>query len=61
MPRYQNENTDQIVEYDEPDPRLEALDNWHRLDDDPTPKPDAPAPAKAPAKPAPRRTRSRRS
>lgn len=47
MPKYRNDNTGDIVEYDEPDPRLEALPNWQRIDE-PEPKP-------APAKKAPQR------
>lgn len=57
MPKYRNANTDDVVEYDQPNPRLEALDNWSRVDEpkhaakpEPEPEPDA--------KPAPRRRKS---
>jgi hypothetical protein len=32
MPKYQNSNTGDIVEYNRPSPRLEMLPNWTRLD-----------------------------
>ncbi|MEU6342214.1 hypothetical protein ABZ883_14880 [Streptomyces sp. NPDC046977] len=31
--RYHNENTGDVVEYDEPSARLDALSNWRRVDD----------------------------
>lgn len=53
MPKYRNANTDDVVEYDEPNSRLEALPNWQRIDE---PKPE-PRPADPPAPPR----RARRS
>ena len=32
MPKYENSNTGDVVEYEQPSPRLEALPNWTRLD-----------------------------
>lgn len=34
MPTYRNHNTGDVVERDDRDPRLEALDNWERIGDD---------------------------
>lgn len=40
---YWNQNTGQIARFDEPDPRLELLENWHPIDpavtDEDAPKP----------------------
>jgi len=44
MARYRNRNTGDVVEYDEPNARLEALDNWERLD---RPEPKAKATKKS--------------
>ncbi|HZF92073.1 hypothetical protein [Streptomyces sp.] len=42
MIRYHNHNTGQVVERETEDARLEALDNWQRLEGDETPEPTAP-------------------
>lgn len=53
MPKYLNSNTNDVVEYDQPNPRLERLDNWSRIDEPkPGPKPEPEA------KPASRRRKS---
>ncbi|MFF9199964.1 hypothetical protein ACF09L_32635 [Streptomyces sp. NPDC014779] len=57
MPKYQNSNTGDVVEYDEPRPRLEALENWTRLDPEPGPEQQLAPPAdptERPAKNAPK-------
>lgn len=55
MPKYENSNTKDIVEYERPNARLEMLPNWKRLDPElespKEPEEESPsAPANRPAK-----------
>ncbi|MFC7880483.1 hypothetical protein ACFUVV_01145 [Streptomyces sp. NPDC057376] len=54
MPTYKNSNTGDIVEYEQPSPRLEMLPNWHRLDGAEPEEPQEPPaePVERPAKAA---------
>ncbi|WP_282698229.1 hypothetical protein [Streptomyces sp. CC208A] len=55
MPQYRNENTSDVVEYEQPSPRLEMLPNWTRLDPVPEQPPAPPAdPTERPARNAPK-------
>ncbi|MFE6103189.1 hypothetical protein ACFVQ4_24975 [Streptomyces laurentii] len=55
MPQYRNKNTGDVVEYEQPSPRLEALENWTRLAPEPEQPISPPAdPAERPARNAPK-------
>ncbi|MCX4827183.1 hypothetical protein OG746_26685 [Streptomyces sp. NBC_01016] len=43
MPKYRNNNTGDVVEYEHPDARLEMLPNWERLDTEAAPEDKGPA------------------